>query len=116
MLALLANQIQLFPVGLVVGATHLEDGKLVGPCRDHGEANPGIARRADRHRSRPARSHHLELVGDGRSKGTPESIIQLLDQAVVAALSDPNVVERFAALGLLVPTQTQRAIRGEPGT
>ena len=29
MLALLANQIQLFPVGLVVGATHLEDGKLV---------------------------------------------------------------------------------------
>ena len=39
--------------------------------------------------------------------GTPESIIRLLDQAVVAALSDPVVVERFAAMGLRVPTQTR---------
>jgi tripartite-type tricarboxylate transporter receptor subunit TctC len=38
-------------------------------------------------------------------KGTPKSIIAKLNAAVVAALADPAVVERFAQLGLEVPSR-----------
>ena len=40
-------------------------------------------------------------------KGTPEPVIRVLNHAVAGALADPAVVERFAALGLVVPTQTR---------
>jgi len=40
-------------------------------------------------------------------KQTPESIIRLLGDAVAEALSDPTIAERYAGVGILVPTQTR---------
>ena len=39
-------------------------------------------------------------------KGTPKAVIAKLNAAVVAALSDPAAIERFAQLGLEVPSRT----------
>ena len=107
MLALLADQIQLFPVGLLVGATHLADGKLTALAVSTGNRIPALP---DVPTAIEAGWSDLTISnwwGMAAPKGTPEPIIRLLDQAVVAALRDPNVVERFAALGLLMPTQTR---------
>ncbi len=115
MLALLANQIQLFPVGLVVGATHLEDGKLVALAVTTEKRIPALP---DVPTATEAGQPDLTISnwwGMAAPKGTPESIIRLLDQAVAAALSERNVIERFAALGLLVPTQTREQFTASLG-
>jgi tripartite-type tricarboxylate transporter receptor subunit TctC len=107
MLALLADQIQLFPVGLLIGATHLADGKLTALAVSTEKRIPALP---DVPTAIEAGWSDLTISnwwGMAAPKGTPEAIIRLLDQAVVVALRDPNVVERFAALGLLVPTQTR---------
>jgi tripartite-type tricarboxylate transporter receptor subunit TctC len=107
MLALLANQIQLFPVGLVIGATHLQDGKLVAFAVSTDKRIPALP---DVPTAIEAGLPDLTISnwwGMAVPKGTPEPVINLLDQAATAALRDPNVVERFTALGLLVPIQTR---------
>ena len=106
-LALLANQIQLFPVGLVVGATHLQDGKLVAFAVSTDKRIPALP---DVPTAIEAGLPDLTISnwwGMAAPKGTPEHVIDLLDQAATAALRDPNVVERFTALGLLLPMQTR---------
>jgi tripartite-type tricarboxylate transporter receptor subunit TctC len=45
--------------------------------------------------------------GMAAPKQTSDAVIGVLNQAIVEALSDTTVVERFAALGMLVPTQTR---------
>jgi tripartite-type tricarboxylate transporter receptor subunit TctC len=107
MLALLANQIQLFPVGLVVGAAQLEEGKIIAFAVSTEKRIPALP---DVPTVIEAGLPDLTISnwwGMAAPKGTPEPAIRLLDQAVAAALGDPNVVERFTALGLLVPTQTR---------
>ncbi|HKA81438.1 MAG TPA: tripartite tricarboxylate transporter substrate binding protein [Xanthobacteraceae bacterium] len=107
MLALLTNQVQLFPVGLVIGASHLQDGKLTALAVTTEKRIPALP---DVPAAGEAGLPHLTISnwwGMAAPKGTPEPLIRVLDQAVVEALSDPTVVERFAALGLLVPTQTR---------
>jgi tripartite-type tricarboxylate transporter receptor subunit TctC len=107
MLALLADQIQLFPVGLVVGAPHLQDGKLTAFAVSTEKRIPALP---DVPTAIEAGQPNLTISnwwGMAAPKGTPEAIIHMLDRAVVAALRDPPIVERFAALGLLVPTQTR---------
>ena len=106
-LALLANQIQLFPVGLVVAATHLEGGKVTALAVS---TEKRIAALPDVPTVIEAGLPNLTLSnwwGMAAPTGTPESIIRLLDQAVIEALSDPAIVERFATMGLRVPTQTR---------
>src|SRR5262245_63016333 len=107
MLALLTNQVQLFPVGLVIGASHLQDGKLTALAVTTEKRIPALP---DVPAAGEAGLPHLTISnwwGMAAPNGTPEPLIRVLDQAVVEALSDPTVVERFAALGLLVPTQTR---------
>jgi tripartite-type tricarboxylate transporter receptor subunit TctC len=38
--------------------------------------------------------------------GTPEPVIRKLREAVQAALREPNVIERYKALGLVVPKES----------
>ena len=45
--------------------------------------------------------------GMAAPRGTPEPVIELLGQAVLEALNDSIAVERFSALGLLMPKQTR---------
>jgi len=107
MLALLANQIQLFPVGLVIGATHLQEGKLVAFSVSTDKRIPALP---DVPTAIEAGRPDLTISnwwGMAVPKGTPGPVIHLLDRAATAALRDPSVVERFTALGLVVPTQTR---------
>jgi tripartite-type tricarboxylate transporter receptor subunit TctC len=106
MLALLADQIQLFPVGLLIGATHLADGKLTALAVSTAKRIPALPNVPTAIEAGWSDLTISNWWGMAVPKGTPDPITRLLDQAVVAALRDPNVVERFAALGLLVPTQT----------
>src|SRR5215472_2898604 len=45
-------------------------------------------------------------------KGTPKEIVAKLDDAVVAALTDPVVVQRFKELGLKLPPREQQTPGG----
>jgi tripartite-type tricarboxylate transporter receptor subunit TctC len=107
MMALLANQIQLFSAGLVVGATHLGEGKLtalVVTAENRLPVLPDVPTMIE------AGFPNLTILnwwGMAAPKGTPEPIIRMLNQSVGEALTDSLVVERFAALGMLVPTQTR---------
>jgi tripartite-type tricarboxylate transporter receptor subunit TctC len=107
MLALLADQIQLFPVGFLVGATHLADGKVAALAVTTENRIPALPDVPTAIEAGLADLTISNWWGMAAPKGTPEPIIRLLDQAVVAALRDPNVIERFAASGLLVPTVTR---------
>lgn len=40
-------------------------------------------------------------------KGTPDQILQLLNQALIEALGSSAVAEQYAAVGVQVPTQTR---------
>jgi tripartite-type tricarboxylate transporter receptor subunit TctC len=105
-LALLANDIQLFPVGLAAGGPHLKTGKLsaiavatekrfatlpdVGTVIEAGFPGFTVA----------------NWWGMGAPKGTPEPIVRALHAAVTEALKDPNVVKRFGTLSIVSPTGT----------
>ena len=107
MLALLANEIQLFPVGLMIGAAHLAEGKVAAlavTTQTRMPMLPDVPSVVEAGLPDLAISNWWAMAAP---KGTPEPNIRRLDQAVVEALRDPIVVERFAALGMAVPTQSR---------
>ena len=106
-LALLSNQIQLFSAALVVGAGQLKEGRLTALAVTTEKRLPAIA---DVPTVIEAGFPHLAVLnwwGMAAPAGTPAPVIGLLNQALAEALRDPLVIERFAASGLLVPTQTR---------
>jgi tripartite-type tricarboxylate transporter receptor subunit TctC len=108
MMALLSNEIQLFPVGLAAGAGYLQDGKLVALAAATEVRLPAL----------PAVPTVIECGfpgftasnwwGMAAPAGTPEPIITLINQSVGQALDDPAVAEHFATLGLVVPRTTRQ--------
>jgi tripartite-type tricarboxylate transporter receptor subunit TctC len=107
MVALLSNQIQLFSAAWAVGAGHPKDGKLTVLAVTAAERLPALP---DVPTVTEAGFPSLAILNwwaMAAPKGTPEPVIRLLDQAVVEALRDPVVNERFAALGMIVPAQTR---------
>ena len=107
MLALLANEIQLFPVGLALGAAHLRGRQataLAVTTKARMPMLPDVPTVIEAGFPDLTISNWWAMAAP---KGTPEPIIRLLNQAVAGALRDPVVVERFAALGMVVPTQTR---------
>jgi tripartite-type tricarboxylate transporter receptor subunit TctC len=106
MFALLANQIQLFSAAWVVGAAQFGEGKLTVLAVTAGKrlsALPDVPTVTE------AGFPDLAILnwwGMAVPRGTPEPVIRRLNQAVAEALRDPLVIDRFADLGLLVPTQT----------
>jgi tripartite-type tricarboxylate transporter receptor subunit TctC len=106
MMALLANQIQLFSAAWVVGAGHLADGKLTVLAVTADKRLPALPDVPTMTEAGLPGLNLLNWWGMAAPTGTPEPVIRRLDHAVAGALRDPRVVERFAASGLLVPTQT----------
>jgi len=108
MMALLANEIQLFPVGLAAGAGYLQDGKLVALAAATEQRLPAL----------PTVPTVIECGfpgftasnwwGMAAPAGTPEAIIALINQTVAQALDDRAVAEHFATLGLVVPHTTRQ--------
>jgi tripartite-type tricarboxylate transporter receptor subunit TctC len=105
-LAVLANEIQLFPVGLAAGGSHLAEGRLTA-----------LAAATEK---RLAMLPQIPTVieagfpgftaanwwGMAAPKGTPSDLLETLRQALTQALSEPGLVERFTAMGLLQPEET----------
>jgi len=107
MLALLANQIELFSAAWVVGASQFGQGKLTVlavTTERRLPALPEVPTVAEAGFPELAISNWWAMAAP---KDTPEPIIRTLDHAVIDALRDPGVVERFATLGMLAPTQTR---------
>src|SRR4029453_4388565 len=105
-MAVLADEIQLFTVGLAAGAGHLKEGKLIALA----------VATEQRLRQLPDVPTLIESGLPGFTganwwgmavpKGTPEPVIRKLTEAVTEALRDPAGVARYAAMGLLIPPET----------
>jgi tripartite-type tricarboxylate transporter receptor subunit TctC len=107
MMALLANQIQLFSAAWVVGAGHRGESKLTVLAVTTEQRLPALPEVPTVIEAGFPRLAILNWWGMAAPEGTPTPVLQMLSQAVVDALHDSGVAERFATLGMLVPTQTR---------
>ena len=106
-LAALANEIQLYAIGLAAVAGHLKDGKLTAlavTTKSRLPMLPEVPTVVEAGFPSLAISNWWAMAVPAR---TPEPVVDPLNQAVVEALNDATVVEQFAALGMHVPTQTK---------
>ena len=106
-LAALANEIQLYAIGVAAVAGHLKDGKLTAlavTTKSRLPMLPEVPTVVEAGFPSLAISNWWAMAVPAR---TPEPVIGLLNQAVVEALNDATVVEQFAGLGMQVPTQTR---------
>lgn len=106
-LAALANEIQLYAIGLAAVASHLKDGKLTAlavTTKSRLPMLPEVPTVVEAGFPSLAISNWWAMAVPARS---PEPVVGLLNQAVVEALNDATVVEQFATLGMNVPTQTR---------
>jgi tripartite-type tricarboxylate transporter receptor subunit TctC len=112
-LALLANDIQLFPVGLAAGAGHLRDGKLKALAAATTKRVPMLPDVPTVIESGFPGFTAANWWGMAVPKHTPESAIRVLDAALAKALRDPTVIERFRSLGMLIPSETREQFGAE---
>jgi tripartite-type tricarboxylate transporter receptor subunit TctC len=106
-LAVIANEVQLFPVGLAAVAGHLGEGRLIALAVT---ANQRLAMLPNTPTVVEAGFPSLAVSnwwGMAVPKQTSQSIIARLTRTVTDTLGDAGVRERFAALGMVVPTQTR---------
>ena len=106
-MAALTNEVQLYPMGYAVVRGHLQAGKLTALAVTSSTRLPML----------PEVPTVIEagfpaLVSSNwwsiaAPKGTPDPILQLLDEALREALGNSAVAEQYAALGVQVPTQTR---------
>jgi tripartite-type tricarboxylate transporter receptor subunit TctC len=106
-LALLANEIQLFPVGLAAAAGHLADGKLTALAAATEKRLPMLPQVPTVIESGFAGFTAANWWGMAAPKDTPVETIGTLRQALDEALSSPAVVDRFRAMGLVAPPETR---------
>jgi tripartite-type tricarboxylate transporter receptor subunit TctC len=105
-MAVLADEIQLFTVGLAAGAGHLKEGKLIAlavATEQRLQQLPDVPTLIE---SGLPGFTGANWWGMAVPKGTPEPVIRKLTEAVTEALRDPAVVARYAAMGLLIPPET----------
>jgi len=107
-LALLKNEIQLFPIGLSVGVGHLREGKLTALAVATEKRLPMLPDVPTIAEAGFAGFTASNWWGIAAPAGTPTEILDTLAAAVAEAQKSPLVVERFAKMGLLVP-QLDRA-------
>ena len=116
-LALLANDIQLFPVGLAAGAPHLREGKVKAIAVATEKRLPTLPDVPTVIESGFAGFTAANWWGMAAPKGTPEANLRVIEAALAEALQDETVMERFAALGMIVPTETREqftaSLKGE---
>ncbi|ARP98858.1 Bug family tripartite tricarboxylate transporter substrate binding protein [Pseudorhodoplanes sinuspersici] len=105
-MALLQNDIQLFTVGLAAGIGHLKEGKFNALAVATQERLPEIPDVPTLIESGLPGFTGANWWGLAAPAGTPDAIIKKLREAVQDALREPNVIERYKALGLAIPKET----------
>lgn len=102
--ALLTNEIQLFPIGMAAGIGHLKEGKLTALAVATEQRSPML----------PDVPTVIESGFPGFTAmtwwamlvptGTPDAVIKILQEAIAEGLKDPTLIDRFKALGMIVPS------------
>jgi tripartite-type tricarboxylate transporter receptor subunit TctC len=107
-LALLKNEIQVFPIGLAAVGTSLGDGKLTAlavATENRIPMLPDVPTLAESGFPGFVASNWFGIAAPA---GTPDSALDTVAQAVFEAQGTALVKERFAALGMLVPTLSRQ--------
>jgi tripartite-type tricarboxylate transporter receptor subunit TctC len=107
-LALLKNEIQVFPIGLAAVGTSLSDGKLTAlavATKERVPMLPDVPTIAESGFPGFVASNWFGLAAPA---GTPDGVLDTLAQAMFEAQSTALVKERFASLGMLVPTLSRQ--------
>lgn len=102
-LALLKNDIQLFPIGLSIGASHLREGKLTALAVATEQRLPMLPDVPTIAEAGFPGFTASNWWGIAAPAGTPSEILDVFAAAVAEAQKAPLVAERFATMGLLVP-------------
>ena len=105
-LALLQNDIQLFPVGLAAALEHVKDGKLVALAVATERRMPQIPEVSTMSEQGFPRATVANWFAMAAPKGTPEAVVRLVAEAVGEGHKEKAVQDRFTALGMLVPVET----------
>lgn len=105
-MALLQNDIQLFTVGLAAGIGHMKDGKFKALAVATEERLAEIPDVPTLIESGLPGFTGANWWGMAAPAGTPDAIITKIRDAVQDALREPNVIERYKALGLAIPKET----------
>ncbi|OZA14811.1 MAG: hypothetical protein B7Y05_06270 [Polynucleobacter sp. 24-46-87] len=106
-MALLSNQIQLFPIGLAAGINHLRQGKLTAlavATRKRLPALPDVPTLAEA--GFPGFTA-TNWWGMAVPAGTPAPIVQALADAVDEGKKNPVLVERYQQLAFEMPEETR---------
>ena len=107
LLALLANDIQLFPVGLAAGAPHLRESKVKAIAVATEKRLPTLPDVPTVIEAGFPGFTAANWWGMAAPRGTPEANLRVIEAALAEALQDKTVMERFAALGMIVPAETR---------
>ena len=97
-MAVLANDIQLFTVGLTAGAGHLNEGKLTALAVATEQRLPNLPDVPTMREFLPGYEASL-WFGIGAPKNTPTELVDKLNREINAGLADPKIKARLAALG-----------------
>jgi tripartite-type tricarboxylate transporter receptor subunit TctC len=106
-MALLANDIQLFPVGLAAAAGYLREGKVTALAVATRHRLPMLPDVPTVIEAGFPDATAANWWGMAVPRGAPETAVDALDRAVRAAARDPTVIERLTTLGMLVPEETR---------
>jgi tripartite-type tricarboxylate transporter receptor subunit TctC len=106
-MAALTNEVQLYAMGFAVVGGHVQAGKLTALAVTATKRLPMLPEVPT-----VIEAGFPSLVSSNwwavaAPKGTPDQILQLLEQALIEALGSSAVAEQYAAVGLQVPTQTR---------
>jgi tripartite-type tricarboxylate transporter receptor subunit TctC len=106
-IALLANDIQLFPVGLAAGAGYLREGKVTALAVATRNRLPMLPDVPTVIEAGFPDATAANWWGMAVPSGTPDAAIDALDRAVREAAKNATVLERLTTLGMLVPQETR---------
>ena len=106
-LALLKNDIQLFPIGLAAVGGHYKEGRLTALAVATERRVPMLPAVPTMAESGFPGFVASNWWGIAAPAGTPENVLDTLAQAVAEAQKTDTVKERFAVLGMLSPEQTR---------
>jgi tripartite-type tricarboxylate transporter receptor subunit TctC len=108
LLALLKNEIQVFPIGLAAVGTSFGDGKLTALAVATKERVPMLPDVPSIAESGFPALVASNWFGMAAPAGTPDGVLDGLAQAVFDAQRTTSVQERFTTLGMLVPTMSRQ--------
>jgi len=106
-IAALANEVQLYPMGFAVVGGHLQAGKLTALAVTAAERLPMLPNVPT-----VIEAGFPSLVSSNwwtiaAPKGTPNSILNALDEAIIEAIGSSSVIAQYAGLGVQAPKQTR---------